>query len=567
MADPVNGVRKRFRKLRSRLAKDSHLPRTARRAIGSGYPKQKGIAVAEHFDYVIVGAGSAGCVLANRLSADPSLRVALVEAGPRDRHPNIKLPPAFPKLFHTRYDWDLSTVSQPELKARELYWPRGRVLGGSSSLNAQMWVRGAAADYDEWGSTNPGWSYGDVLPYFQRAENRIGSNEGDVYGTGGPLYIEELRDPNPLRAAFFAACAEAGMTPLPELNVPQIEGFAPTPVTQHRGRRWSAADGYLRPAAKRPNLTLFVQTLTRRIIVRNGRAVGVELLRRGGGGQSIFAEREVMLCAGAVHSPHLLQLSGIGDPGVLEAAGVTTLVSLPGVGKGLRDHLSVPVIKFTREGGTLVSADRPAEIAKYLLLRRGMLTSNVGEAVAFGRSGDDQPCPDLEYIFAPGPFINHGLDEPPGHGITIGVVLLRPESTGTITIRSGDPSVPPVIDAGYLTGASDLPRMVYGIEQSLRLFETEALRPVVSTPMMPGPDETDLGEYIRTNAQTLYHPTGTCRMGSDESAVVDGHLAVHGVEGLRVVDASVMPQIIRGHTHAPTVMIAEKAADVILAGD
>lgn len=518
------------------------------------------------FDYVIVGAGSAGCVLANRLSANPSVRVALVEAGPRDRHPNIKLPPAFPKLFHTRYDWDLFTVAQPELKARELYWPRGRVLGGSSSLNAQMWVRGAAADYDEWAGAAPGWSYADVLPYFKRAENRIGSNAGEVYGVGGPLYIEELRDPHPTRAAFFAACAELGLAPLPELNVPDIAGFAPTPVTQHRGRRWSAADGYLRPAARRPNLTLFVQTLLRRIVIRNGRAVGVELRTRSGGGQTLLAEREVILSAGAVHSPHLLQLSGVGDPAVLEAAGVTPLVPLPGVGKGLQDHLSVPVIMFTRGAGTLVEADKPTEVAKYLLLRRGMLTSNVGEGVAFVRSSSAEQEPDLEYIFAPGPFINHGQDEPPGHGITIGVILLRPESTGTVTIRSGDPTVPPVIDAGYLTGPSDLPRLLTGVQQAQEMFASSALREVVSTPMMPGPREADLAGYVRLNAQTLYHPVRTCRIGSDGEAVVDDRLAVRGVEGLRVVDASVMPQIVRGHTHAPTVMIAEKAAELIRAG-
>jgi choline dehydrogenase len=380
------------------------------------------------------------------------------------------------------------------------------------------------------------------------------------------LYIEELRDPNPLRAAFFAACREVGITPLPELNTPDIAGFAPTPVSQHRGRRWSAADGYLRPAVKRPNLRIFAQTLTRRIVVRSGRARGVEVLTRPGGGQTLLADREVILCAGAVHSPHLLQLSGIGDPAVLEAAGVPTVVPLPGVGAGLQDHLSVAVIMFTRGKGTLVSADKPAQFAKYLLLRRGMLTSNVGEGVAFESSTGEQPHPDLEYIFAPGPFTNHGQDEPPGHGITIGVVLLRPESSGTITIRSSDPTVPPVIDAGYLTGPSDLPRMVTGVARAQRMFETSSLRPAVSTPMMPGPGETDLAEYIRTNAQTLYHPTGTCRMGTDEFAVVDEQLAVRGVAGLRVVDAAVMPQIIRGHTHAPTVMIAERAADLISRG-
>lgn len=512
----------------------------------------------DRFDYIVVGAGSAGCVLANRLSADPSVQVAIVEAGPRDRSLNIKIPPAFPKLFHTKYDWNLYTTSQPELKARELYWPRGRTLGGSSSLNAMMWVRGAAADYDGWPE---GWRFADVLPYFQRAENRVGSNRGDVYGVGGPLYIEELRDPNPLREPFFAACAEAGFTRLDELNVPGIDGYAPTPVTQRRGRRWSAADGYLRPALKRPNLTLVTGGLVERITLDGDRASGV-VLSSARGRRTLSAAREVLLSAGAVHSPHLLQLSGIGDPDVLGAAGIATKVVNQEVGKGLQDHLSVPVIRFTRKPITLFQADkRPAELVKYLTRRRGQLTSNVGEGVLFGRSTEGIEHPDLEYIFAPVPFIEHGQSDPPGHGVTLGVVLLQPESTGTVLAVSSDPTVAPLIDAGYLTAPADLERLVAGVRQSQRLFETAALGAHVADPMMPTAVQDDLAEYVRTSAETLYHPTGTCRMGD----VVDAELRVHGVDGLRVVDASVLPQIIRGHTHAPTVMVAEKAADLILA--
>jgi choline dehydrogenase len=522
--------------------------------------------VPDQFDYVIVGAGSAGCVLANRLSSDPSVRVAVVEAGLRDRKLEIKLPAAFPKLFHTAYDWDLHTTSQPELKARELYWPRGKTLGGSSSLNAQMWVRGAQADYDGWGAELPGWSFDDVLPYFRRAENRVGTNIGRVYGTGGPLYIEELRDPNPLRAAFFEACGQDGFARLAELNEPDISGYAPTPVTQRRGRRWSAADGYLRPALKRPNVTLFLAALTEKIVLADGRATGVVVSSPKGGRQTLTATRDVILSAGAVHSPHVLQLSGIGDPAVLDAAGIRTEVPNLRVGKGLQDHLSVPVVMFTRDAATLVDAEKPVNLLKFLLQRRGMLTSNVGEAVLFGRSDPALEHPDLEFIFAPVPFVEHGQLDPPGHGITIGVVLLQPESTGSITVRSADPAVAPAIDAGYLTQAGDLERLVSGVRQAQHLFGTSALRPLVTDAMFPTPDQTDLAEYVRATAETLYHPTGTCRMGADGDSVVDADLRVRGVDGLRVIDASVMPQIIRGHTHAPTIMIAEKAAEQLRQG-
>ena len=336
--------------------------------------------MADQYDYVIVGAGSAGCVLANRLSADPNVRVALLEAGGRDRKLEIKIPAAFPKLFHTAYDWDLFTKEQKELAGRELYWPRGKTLGGSSSINAQMWVRGARADYDTWGV--PGWSYDEVLPYFHRAERRHGSNAGETYGTDGPLWIEELRSPNPLRSAFFEACAEAGMQRLPELNVPDIDGYAPTPVNQHHGRRWSAADGYLHPVRKRPNLTVLTGAMARRIRFIGKRATGVAYRVNGGPLTEATATREVIVSAGAVHSPNLLQLSGIGDPSILRDADVEPILDLPAVGQNLQDHLSTAVIMYSPDPVTLVDAEKPAELIKFVTRRRGMLTSNVGEAVA-----------------------------------------------------------------------------------------------------------------------------------------------------------------------------------------
>ena len=516
----------------------------------------------QQFDYVVVGAGSAGCVLANRLSADPDRRVALLEAGGPDRSMNIRIPAAFTKLFTTPYDWNYRTGKQAELSDRELYWPRGRMLGGSSSMNAQMWVRGHRADYDGWG---PGWTYDEVLPYFHRAEHRAGSNTGGVYGTDGPLWISELRDQHPGTAAFLRACAELGLTRLAELNGPDHTGYAPTPVTQRRGRRWSAADGYLRPAMRRPNLTVLTHASARRVVLSgDGRATGVEYRDATGATRVVGATREVVLSAGAVNSPHLLMLSGIGDPEHLRAAGVEVRREVPGVGANLQDHLAIAATVSCPLPVTMVAAETPGQLVRYLIRRKGMLTSNVAEAVAFLRTDPAAPAPDVELIWAPVPFIDHGLTKPPGHGVTIGVVLLQPRSRGRVTLAGADPDEPPVIDPGYLTAPGDLAPLVAGLRTAERLLATEALRPYVGEPMDPWPgsvSDAELAQLVRDRSETLYHPVGTCAMGT----VVDDHLRVHGVPGLRVVDASVMPRIIRGHTHAPTVMIAERAADLLRA--
>jgi choline dehydrogenase len=520
------------------------------------------------FDYVIVGAGSAGCVLANRLSAEPTCTVALLEAGGRDRNLNVRIPAAFTKLFTTGYDWNYTTSPQPHLSQRRLYWPRGRTLGGCSSINAQMWVRGHPADFDAWAQTCPGWSYRDLLPYFQRAEHRVGSNSGDTYGTRGPLWISELRDPNPTTRAFLAACGEIGVRRLDELNQADPLGFAQTPVTQRRGRRVSAADGYLRPAAGRRNLTILTGTQAEAVLLDGTRATGVAYRDTGNRTGHILATREVIVSAGTVNSPQLLMLSGIGDPTHLRAIGITPRHALPGVGDNLQDHLSSAVTVHSRLPVTLATAESPRQLARYLLLRKGMLTSNLGEAVAFTRSNDALPAPDLELIWAPVPFLDHGRTPPPGHGLTIAVVLLQPDSRGRIRLATRHPTDPPVIDPGYLSAATDLPRIRIGLRTAQQLLGTTALQPYVGAPMHPWPgdmNDSALDQFVRQHAETLYHPTGTCRMGTDPGAVVDPELTVRGLRNLRVVDASVIPTITRGHIHAPTVMIAERAADLILA--
>ena len=501
------------------------------------------------YQYVIVGAGSAGCVLANRLSADPACRVALLEAGGPDRKREIRIPAAFTRLFLTEYDWNFRTTKQPQLADRELYWPRGKTLGGSSSINAQAWTRGHRADYDGWAQSCPGWSYDEVLPYFQRAERRVGSNAGGVYGTSGPQFISELRDPNPTTMAFLAACDEVGLRRLGELNEPDNTGYAPTAVTQRRGLRHSAADAYLRPARRRPNLTVITGAHAQRILLDGTRATGVEYRDAVGLTRRMTATGEVILSAGTVNSPQLLMLSGIGDADQLRAAGVEPRHDLVGVGANLQDHLAAGVVVHCLKPITLVGADSPVQLLRFLLARRGMLTSSVNEAVAFVRSDPALAAPDLELVWLPVPLLGGGLTPPPAHGMTLGVELLQPDSHGDIRLSSGDPAEPPVIDPGYLTADSDLRVLVAGARIAERLCDTDALRPYVGAPMAPYPgkvDDAKLATLIRENAQTAYHPVGTCRMGSDDAAVVDGELRVRGLRraagGGRVGDATDHPR-------------------------
>jgi choline dehydrogenase len=523
-------------------------------------------------DYLVVGTGSAGAVVANRLSADPATDVVALEAGPRDKNRFIRIPAAFSKLFRSEYDWDYLTEPQKELDGREIYWPRGKVLGGSSSMNAMMWVRGFAADYDEWAArAGPQWSSAEVRGYFRRIENVTAAwhfVSGDDSGVTGPMQISRQRSPRALTAAWLAAARQCGF-PAAQPNSPAPEGFCETVVTQRRGARYSSADAYLKPAMGRKNLSVLTGATATRVVFDGNRATGVEYQREGESCVA-YARREVVLSGGAVNSPQLLMLSGIGDREHLAEHAVDTVHHSPEVGQNLLDHL-VAVLGFDVGGGSLSAAEKPKELADYLLRRRGMLTSNVGEAYGFLRSRPELDLPDIELIFAPAPYYDEGLAaEPPGQGVVFGPILVAPESRGQIRLRSADPHAKPVIEPRYLSDPAGVDRaaMMEGLRICARMAESPALKDLLG-PIARPRDCTELNEAtlesaLATCSHTLYHPLGTCRMGSDEASVVDPQLRVRGVDKLRVADASVMPSTVRGHTHAPSVLIGEKAADLIL---
>jgi len=520
-------------------------------------------------DYLVVGGGSAGAVVAARLSEDPGTSVTLIEAGGPPKQMEVGIPAAFSKLFKGPLDWDLSTVPQPHLDGRELYWPRGRALGGSSVINAMMWVRGHRADYDAWRDAGcSGWGYDDVLPCFQRAEHRSPDSGDGAHGTHGPLHIQDHRDPNPATLAFLAGCAEIGLERKPHHNTGDNEGYAPTIVNEKRGKRWSTYDGYLKPAMRRPNLEVLTGLVVDRVLVDGGRAVGVRCVDEHGVERVVTAEREVILAAGAVASPTILQRSGIGDPELLGEHGIDVLVGATEVGRNLMDHLMCAIVVSCPEPITLVDAEKPIQLAKYLLLRKGLLSSNVGEAAAFIRTRDDLSAPDVELIFGPVPYIDHGLiDWDPGHGLAAGPVLVQPSSRGHLAITGRDPLAAPSIDPRYFSGEGDLAAMTAGVRAARRILDTAAMRRYVGADIEGPADDSDdaIERFLAAQAETLYHPAGTCRMGADDASVVDPALRVRGVAGLRVADVSIMPTINRGHTHAPAVMIGERAADLVRA--
>ncbi len=494
-------------------------------------------------------------MVANRLSADPSTRVVVLEAGPKDKNQFIHIPAGFAKLFRTEMDWDYSTEPQKELDGREIYWPRGKVLGGCSSMNAMMWVRGFAADYDEWGdAAGEDWNYEHVEPYLRRIEN-------------GPLSIAPQRSPRSSTSAWLAAVRECGYQ-LETPNQAAPEGFCETLVTQRRGARWSTADAYLRPALKRKNLTVLTEATATKVIFDGSRAVGVEF-EKDGTTERLTARREIVLCGGAINTPQLLMLSGVGDRDQLAEHGIDVVAHAPEVGANLLDHLVVP-IGFESPDDTLFAAEKPKELINYFTRRRGMLTSNVGEAYGFVRSRPELEVPDLELIFAPAPYFEEGIGDPyPGHAVVMGPILVKPKSSGTITLRSPHPKDKPIIDPGYLTDpdGADRQALMAGLRMCATIAQSPALRGVIGKIARPlnatTLDDETLERALNSLSHTLYHPVGTCRMGSDDASVVDPQLRVRGVENLRIADASVMPTIIRGHTHAPSVLIGEKAADLI----
>lgn len=527
------------------------------------------------FDYIIIGAGSAGCVLANRLTADPAVRVLLLEAGGRNDNLLIKMPVGSIQVFGNKNasNWGFETTPQAALDGRRLFWPRGKGWGGSSSINGLIYIRGHARDYDQWRQMGlDGWSYRDVLPYFRKAE-RLESGEDDFHGEDGPLWVSHSKSDNPLYGATIKAARQAGHSYTRDFNGAKQEGFGRYQLTIKDGERCSAADGYLRPiVGARGNLEVRSGVHVTRIVIEKGRATGVEYVtRRGGEVTRVHADREVLLSAGAVQSPQILMLSGVGNPAVLSRYGVDVNAALPEVGQNLQDHLDATIINAITQPITFYARQkgltRYANAMNYVFRRQGPFRENGLEVGGFLKSRSGLDRPDLQFQFVLGVMIAHGNERIEQDGVTMHVCQLRPESRGTISLSSADPFADPLIDPNYLAAETDRRAMRDGLKMAREILAQSALEPYRGEELRPGAgaaSDTEIDAYIRRTAETIYHPVGTCRMGADADAVVDGALRLRGVDGLRVVDASVMPTLVGGNTNAPTIMIAEKAADMIL---
>ena len=524
------------------------------------------------YDYIIVGAGSAGCVLADRLSADGKAKVLLLEAGGRDSNIWIKVPVGFAKMLNMEsLNWCFETEPEDYTRGRRIPIPRGKVLGGSSSINGMLYVRGQAQDYDTWAQMgNRGWSYQDVLPIFKRSENfERGGNE--YRGTGGQLNVASMRERHELLDAFIEAGVQAGFPQNPDYNGASQEGFGYFQVNQKNGQRFSAADAFLKPAMKRSNLHVETNALADKVLLEGARATGVAY-HVGGQARTARAAKAVILAAGAIQSPQILELSGIGQPELLKRHGIEVAHALPGVGENLRDHytprmgwrVSRPITLNNQTRGLSMGL----EILKYGIARRGILTFTAGIVHGFVKTRPELESPDIQYHFAhatASDYKTRALDREPG--MTVAICQMRPESTGSVHIRAGQAGAAPAIRPNFLAAQLDRDTVVAGMKIAREVVEQPALDPYRAYEFRPGPDcqsDEDFLNFARENGQTVYHPVGTCKMGHDAGAVVDDRLRVHGIESLRVIDASIMPTLASGNTHAPVVMIAEKGAEMIL---
>jgi len=521
------------------------------------------------YDYIVIGAGSAGCAVAGRLSEDARASVLLVEAGGSNRRLEVKAPAAFPKQFHTKLDWDYWTEPEPHANGRKLYSPRGKMLGGCSSMNAMLYIRGNQLDYDEWSKNGaPGWSYEDVLPHFKNSERNEQFHD-DYHGTTGALNVTQIKDVDPVSRALVEAATEVGIERNHDFNGARQDGTGQFQVTHHRGMRFGAAEAYLAPARRRRNLTVRTNALATKVVVERGRAVGIDMLVDGKL-ERVSARSEVVLSGGAFNTPALLQHSGIGPADYLRQVGIDPVLDLPAVGENLMEH---PLVYTTYElsGANvgLFDAEDAKHLATWLLRRRGKLASNVGETGAHVRTDPSMPAPNFQLIFAPGFFYDHGAMAWDVPAATIAASYIAPTSRGSVRVRSNDPTRKPRVTYNMLSSQAEMDEMVDAVELARQIAATGSGRKVLGAEITPGPDvqtRDEIAAWVRTTVQHTYHPACTARIGSADDAVVDPSLRVHGIDGLRIADTSVMPTVIRGNTAAPATMIGERCADMIRIG-
>ncbi len=524
------------------------------------------------YDYIITGGGSAGCVLAHRLSEDPSVTVLLLEAGGRDRHPFFHIPAGFAKMTKGIASWGWSTVPQKHMNDRVLWYTQAKVIGGGSTINAQIYTRGNAGDYDAWADEEncAGWRYADVLPYFRRGEDNQRFDNA-YHGSGGPLGVAVPSAALPICDAFIRGAQQMGLPFNPDFNGARPDGFGFYQVTQKDGRRSSTATGYLKQAADRPNLTVRTGIVATRILVEKGRATGVEFGPADGGAtETAHAALEVLVTSGAIGSPKLLLQSGIGPADHLKSVGVDPVHDLPGVGENLHDHLDLFIICECTGPHTYDAYAKPHKTAmaglQYLMFRNGPASSSLFETGGFWYSSDDRAWPDLQFHFGQGTGIEAGVAKMKNAGVTLNAAYVRPKSRGTVRLQSDDPAAHPLIDPNYWSEPEDWTRALAGLRMARELLQQEAMAPYVQAERLPGPDiqtDDDFFAYATANAKTQHHPVGACKMGTDAMAVVDPELKVHGLEGLRVCDSSIIPRVNSSNTNAPTIMIGEKASDMI----